>query len=204
VQKALRDVETRGTELRRLVSDILEFSALEADQKKLTLEQLDVPRLIEAAKVSMSVMAEGKKLIWPPKPPATRIEGDRLRIEQGVTLSIELVCQISPQPSDVRLEVDEVTYHGEPGIQFIVRDTGSGFAKEFLDALRSGAGPDARATLSMMALRRVADLHHGELSIESDVGRGVTVRLILPRVQPTREPQQAAPAPVRRPVAPAA
>ena len=198
MQKALRNVEARGSELRRLVSDILEFSALEADQKKLNLEQLDVPKLIEAAKVSMSVLAEGKKLIWPPKPPAVRLEGDRLRIEQGVTLAVELVCQISPQPSDVRLEVDEITYHGEPGIQFVVRDTGSGFAKEFLDALRSGAGPDARATLSMMALRRVADLHTGELSIESDVGRGVTVRLILPRVQPSREPVVAKPAQQRR------
>ncbi|HSI06293.1 MAG: ATP-binding protein [Myxococcota bacterium] len=195
VQKSLRDVETRGTELRRLVGEILEFSALEADQKKLNLEQLEVPKLIEAAKVSMTVMAEGKKLIWPTKPPAVGLEGDRIRIEQGVTLAVELVCQISPQPSDVRLEVDEVTYHGEPGIQFVVRDAGSGFAKEFLDALRSGAGPDARATLSMMALRRVADLHHGELSIESDVGRGVTVRLILPRGQPQVQPR---PAPRRR------
>lgn len=198
--KSLRDIEACGTELQRLVNDLLEFSPLEADQRTVQLENLDVPRVIEAAKVGMSVLAEGKRLIWPTKPPAVRLEGDGLRIEQSVTLLVELACQIAPQPSDVRLEVDEVTYHGEAGVQFVVRDDGSGFAKEFLDALRSGAGPDVRATLSMMALRRVADLHHGELSIESEVGRGLTVRLILPLTQP----KQVQPAPKRRPVAPAA
>ncbi len=182
---SLKEIEARGEDLRALVRELMNFSALEA---RIAIETVELKEIVGAARASLSALAAERKLLWPDRVPAVALEGDKQRMEQALTLAVELVCQLTRQPDVVvRLEVDECTYNGAPGVQLVVRDSGAGLATEYITTLKRGTSPDVRATLTMMGLRRVAALHHGEMSIESEPGRGVSVRVVLPQRQPAVE-----------------
>jgi len=183
IVRSLKEIEVQGEELRALVGELLSFSVLEARAK--STATVEVAQLVDAARGALSALAAERKLVWPKPMSGVRIEGDPQQLEQTITLAIELVCQLSRQPDVVvTLDVDQCTYNGAPGVQLVVRDTGPGLAGEYINALKTGTSPDVRATLSMLGLRRIASLHHGEVSIESEPGRGVTVRVVLPQRQP--------------------
>jgi signal transduction histidine kinase len=183
--RSLKEIESHGEGLKGLVGELMSFSVL--DTGAASLESVELSEVIAAARSSLSALAAERKLAWPDRAPAVTLEGNRPRLEQAVMLAVELVCQLSRQPDVVvRLEVDECTYNGAPGVQLVVRDSGAGLASDYIAALKKGTSPDVRATLSLMGLRRITSLHNGEMSIESEAGRGVTVRVVLPRRQPAK------------------
>ncbi|MCS6851481.1 MAG: ATP-binding protein, partial [Gemmataceae bacterium] len=67
--------------------------------------------------------------------------------------------------------------------------TGSGIAPQHLpfvfdrfyraDAARTSAS--GRVGLGLALVRRIVEMHHGTVSIASELGRGTTVRILLPR-----------------------
>ena len=104
-------------------------------------------------------------------------------------------------------------------VRFVVRDTGVGIAPEVLpyifDKFRQADGSSTRrfegTGLGLAICRSLAKILGGEITVESEVGRGSTFTLTLPQTCP--EPQEAAevtpvarwspaPAPVQPPPAP--
>ncbi|MBW6513224.1 MAG: HAMP domain-containing protein [Candidatus Syntrophosphaera sp.] len=80
---------------------------------------------------------------------------------------------------------------GENGVVFEVVDTGKGIAREHLPRIferfyvadpsrnksQSGTG------LGLAIVKHIVLLHHGEISVDSDLGRGTVFRLLLPRLK---------------------
>jgi signal transduction histidine kinase len=183
VAQRLAELEARGSELKKLVDDILDFSALDSGKRQLVVEPVELAPLLRAAQRNVPA-PEGKRLVWPEPLPTLRLEADRGRLEQAVGLAMELLCQLSRQPNaEIRLEVDPCSYRGSAGVQFVARELGAGLLPEYVESLKAGSAPDVRAILTIMALRRVATMHDGEFSLESIVGRGTTARLVLPATQ---------------------
>jgi signal transduction histidine kinase len=65
-----------------------------------------------------------------------------------------------------------------------VSDTGPGIAPEHLDRIMEPfftTKPEGRGTgLGMAICKRIVQEHHGTLAVESEVGQGTTVRIVLP------------------------
>jgi signal transduction histidine kinase len=73
---------------------------------------------------------------------------------------------------------------GVPAVVVEVIDTGSGIAAENLprvfDPFFTTKAEDKGTGLGLAICKRIIEQHHGTLGIESEVGRGTTVRVTLP------------------------
>ncbi len=170
--------------LTALVEDLLDLARLEAGRSKMGLELIDPGELVlagadrlrpqlERAGLTMSV-SHGEHL--------APIEVDRARIEQVLINLVHNAIKFTPHGGEVSLNVsqrDSVT-------EITVRDTGVGIAKEeqgrlFERFYKSDKARRSEGTgLGLAIAKHIVQSHGGEISVESDVGKGATFRFTLP------------------------
>ena len=90
-----------------------------------------------------------------------------------------------------------VTTHGYDGVfELVVADTGVGISRADLDRLgrpyeQADAGRRTQGTgLGLSLVRAFAELHGGEMGLESTLGEGATVSVRLPVLKAIAEPPQ--------------
>jgi signal transduction histidine kinase len=78
---------------------------------------------------------------------------------------------------------------GTPAIVIEVADTGAGIPSELLskvfDPFFTTKEEGKGTGLGLAICKRIVDQHHGKLAVESQVGRGTTIRVTLPVRQET-------------------
>jgi signal transduction histidine kinase len=178
-----------GTHLLELINDILEFSALEGGQLKLSRAQVDV------ASTASDVLREAAGVLGS-KPVKVRLAGDTnvvinadpRRVRQVFTNIIGNAIKFTERGEVV------VTVALQGGYARIsVKDSGPGISVEEKDQLfaeykqtkeerkrRRGTG------LGLAIARRLVLLHGGYIEIESKLGFGSTFHLIFPVEGPRR------------------
>jgi signal transduction histidine kinase len=120
-----------------------------------------------------------------PERPLT-VHGHRDSLERLLTNLIENAIRHTPEGGHITLSAHEA---GDE-VVIAVADTGEGIPPEHLphvcdrfyrvDAARSRA--EGGAGLGLAICQSIVRAHGGRLAIESEVGRGTTVRVTLPRV----------------------
>jgi signal transduction histidine kinase len=111
--------------------------------------------------------------------------GDRHRLRRALRDVLVNACTFTPVPGTV-----EVTAAPAPGdaVAIVVVDTGCGIPADEIDAVcdfgfqgEAGRARDGRGIgLGLFVARRVVEDHGGSLSIESAVGEGTRVTILLP------------------------
>jgi len=178
-----------GGHLLELINDILEFSALEGGQLKLSRSKVDL------AQTASEVLREAAGVLGA-RPVTVRlsgetdvvIEADPRRVRQVFTNIIgnaikftergEVVVHVSLQGAYARVSVKD----SGPGISAEEKDQ---LFEEYRQAKeerrrRRGTG------LGLAIARRLVLLHGGYIEIDSEVGRGSTFHLIFPVEGPRR------------------
>jgi len=123
-----------------------------------------------------SVMLDTSSI--PPTP--VRIRGDAAALEQLFGNVLTNAAQASPDGGRVRLSVDG---NGGPLLRLSIEDQGAGMSED----VRVRAGEPLFSTkpegtgLGLAIARRIAAAHGGSVSIDSELGRGTTVTIALPR-----------------------
>ena len=70
-----------------------------------------------------------------------------------------------------------------------IADTGKGIAKEVLPKifdLEFTTESDGKGALGLSMCRQIAEEHNGRVLVESEIGKGTTVTVVLPIDQPTQ------------------
>lgn len=112
------------------------------------------------------------------------VKADSEYLRQAIQALIENAILYNQPQGEIFLQAEEKAGN----VHIIVRDTGIGIAPEKLDQIFQSfyKGNEARthdgsgAGLGLALARRVATLHHGDIQLESEVGKGTTARFILP------------------------
>jgi len=183
-RESLQIINRSGAHLKTLIDDILDLSALETGQLKLSRGPVDVRALAE------EVVREASATIWD-KPLELEVSGqdglyafaDARRVRQILTNLITNAIKATSRGS--------VTVHVEARggfVAIIVRDTGAGISPEEMAAIFEAyrqAG-DARSRrggvgLGLSIAKRLVSMHGGTISLESRVGKGSTFTICLPR-----------------------
>jgi signal transduction histidine kinase len=181
-REEVEQIRGSGAHLLALINDILEFSALESGQLRLSRSRVDVLALTN------EVMKEARGLVGD-KALNVRVEGEPL----VARVDARRVRQIL---GNLVNNAIKFTQHGEVVIRvrregaqaaFSVSDTGPGISEqdralifeEFQQARserlrRRGTG------LGLAITRRLVMLHHGSIRVESELGRGSTFKVLLP------------------------
>jgi PAS domain S-box-containing protein len=203
-----------GKAMMKLLNDILDLSKIEAGQLETVSEPFDLPHAVRACGKLLGASAAQKQLelrVDIPDEVPRFILGDGLRVRQIVLNLVGNAIKFTERGS-VTLAMRQVQQNGEPWIAIIVRDTGIGIAperqgsifEEFVQADHSITRRYGGTGLGLAISNRLAMLMGGRIELESAVGQGTAVTLLIPAT-PTAAPAVSAaieaPAvqPVRRP-----
>lgn len=194
-------VQTSGEALLSLISEILDFSRIEAGKLEIVSEAVEVERLVESVVELLSPRAQDKgieiaALVHPAVPSVVTSDGARLR-QVLMNLAGNAVKFTATGGVGIRVEVAA----GDRMI-FTVADTGPGIAparlsaifEEFEQAEAATARAHGGTGLGLAITRRIVEHMGGTVSVLSRLGAGSVFQVALPLV--------AAAAPARVPVEP--
>lgn len=185
-----RDIHESGKHLLDVINDILDITKAESGSLKVHLEPLHLGKIIEKALNIIAGHAHDRKIdIYtdiPDKMP--KIYGDRVRLIQILLNLLSNAVKFSHESGKVMVRV-----RAEPGKQSIyyfnieIEDQGIGMsageiAKVFSAFNQSDAGLNRKyegAGLGLPLTKKLVELHHGKIKIESIPGTGTTVTVRL-------------------------
>ena len=209
-RRYVRNVQVSGRQLLELVNDVLDLAKVEAGRMDLDQCPLVVAAALEEARALVAPLAERKRLVLevdvsPELPPLT---ADLVRVRQILNNLLGNAIKYTPDGGRVRVGARLVAPpSGETGdwLEVSVADTGIGIApadherifEEFeqvdADYVRGQQGTG----LGLALTRRLVALHGGLLTMDSELGKGTTFRVLLPlggaAVQASMKPTAVAP-----------
>lgn len=180
-----------GQKLMTLIDDILDLSTIEAGYMGLKLETVDIDRLLRevfeltrewAGRESLQASLSNPKDIG-------MVRGDTRRLKQVLINLIRNAISFTPAGGSIQISA---TGNSE-NVKIVVRDTGIGIhpddqGKLFTPFKRSAAstalGKAAGPGLGLSLVRNITELHGGQVELESELGKGTTVVITLPRKGP--------------------
>lgn len=203
-KKALTTIEKSGRHLLELINDILDLSKIEAGKVELELQPVSVSHLCDSSLTFVKQQANQKNIQIKSNVPKEigEVIVDERRMRQVLINLLNNAVKFTPNGGRVMLEVEGDNL--AETISFRVRDTGIGIATEDIGKLfQPFVQVDSSLTrnysgtgLGLALVRRIAELHYGSVTLESEVGKGscFTVRLPWKRAIPH-------PTPVNLPIA---
>jgi CheY-like chemotaxis protein/HAMP domain-containing protein len=225
--ESARIIHESGSNLLRLINDILDLSKIEAGKMELFLEAVDLKRFASVLKRNFNRLALEKQLdfnIVVDDGLPLSITGDGGKLEQVASNLLSNAFKFTRHGS-VRVRIgrpmqDHPGFPAERSIAVEVSDTGIGIPPDKL-AKVFGAFEQVDAStsrqfggtgLGLAISRQLVKLHHGDMVLHSQLGEGSTFTILLPETQPgsqtgpTDDHASSEPAPAPRPrqvVAPA-
>ncbi len=191
----LDSIRSAGHRLLGLIDTLLELSRLEAGKAELRVEEFDLADFVEQA-VSLtrpSVEARGNQLIVR-ELPAGRLTCDMQKLERVVEGLLSNAAKFTQHGRiTVSASISDTTF------TVSIEDTGIGIKEDRMEQLFETMGTsddetsskyDDEVRLGLPLAYRYCRLMGGNLSVASELGRGSTVTVSLPR-QPSDSHEQA-------------
>jgi signal transduction histidine kinase len=175
---SLEIVEAEAQRLERLVGDILDLAKLDAHRFTVLTEEVDMEKLVEQAYQTFAEQARQRSIDYRVDVRAKPVivsDGDR--VLQIVDNLLSNAFRATPDGGRISLELAQ-----ENGsVQVAVDDTGPGIPVEDRERLfRPFVSGGGSTGLGLTIARELSVALGGEISLESEVGRGSRFELVLP------------------------
>ena len=192
-QTYVRGILNSGEYLLSLINDTLDLAKIEAGKMELHLEEADIRELLQDSLPMVSEQASAKnvqlQLSIGDSVNAAWLDGRKVT---QITLNLlSNAIKFTPENGHVSLSAEIVTHENTnrsngPWLHIAVRDTGIGIAPEDIAKLfrsfeqvttlhqSKGTG------LGLALVKQLAELHGGNVSVDSEVGRGSCFHVYLP------------------------
>jgi signal transduction histidine kinase len=192
-REEVEQIRGSGKHLLDLINDILEFSALESGQLKLSRSRVDL------AAVAWEVVREAGGLVGA-RPVSVRIEGeggvfaraDQRRVRQVLTNLVGNAIKFTQQ-GEVVVDVGREGRYA----RISVRDTGPGISPQeravIFEEYKQAKEERARRRgtgLGLAITRRLVLMHGGRIDVDSEVGRGSIFKVLLPAWDDARDKEK--------------
>lgn len=197
VRGYLQKIEFSGKQLLTLINDILELSRLESGGNTLANEQFDLRRCVEEIADIFRVQAaqEGKRFRVQFDLHVSAVMGDAFKLGQILNNLLSNAFKYSETGAQILLSVRQFDFQQHSKYQIVVEDTGIGMSESFLSHLFE---PYAREThfatrattgtgLGMPIVKHLVQQMSGEISVESQLGKGSKFTVTLPLAAATAD-----------------
>ena len=181
-----KDIHGAGKHLLSLINDILDLSKAEAGKLDLQFEQVDLAEVIQESMRLVSDQAAQRNLrlaldisALPP------LHIDRLRTKQILLNLLSNAIKFTPENGSISVKADR---DAQGRVVILVRDTGIGIAPEMIamafEPFRQIDSTLARKSegtgLGLSLVKKLIELHGGEVALESTLKVGTTVLVAFP------------------------
>ncbi|WP_379151945.1 sensor histidine kinase [Paenibacillus sp. sgz5001063] len=168
-----------------LVEEILDFSKLQQNEMKLSMGRVDIKVLLQETILNIWAKAEKKRIHLLLECEETfYIRADANRLKQVFLNLVDNAVKFSPEDSSIVLSAHRLS---SSELAVVVRDSGIGISEAHLgrvrdrffqvDALNGGTG------LGLAISQQIVELHGGKLEMDSELGKGTQVTVILPMAE---------------------
>ena len=172
--------------LERLMRDLLDLSKIEAGETTPRLAPIRASELVLTAAKHLRAQVEAQGLSFKINalPDLPEVFADRNQIERVFNNLISNALRYTPRGGEVNVSVKP----RERYVAISVSDTGSGIPQEHLPHVfdkfvkLSGASSGG-AGLGLAISKSIVEAHAGQISVQSEVGRGTTFTFTLPVAQ---------------------
>ena len=176
-----------------LVEEILDFAKLQQNEMKLSMGTVNVKELLQETILNVWAKAEKKKIhLRLESEDQLFVKGDANRLKQVFLNLVDNAIKFSHEDSIIGLSAVRLS---EKEAVMTVRDAGIGISEEHLsrvrdrffqvDALNGGTG------LGLAISQQLVELHSGRLEMNSELGKGTEVSVILPLMEAPPAPTPA-------------
>jgi signal transduction histidine kinase/DNA-binding response OmpR family regulator len=175
--------------LLELINDILDLSKIEAGRMDMHVETFAIAPLVEEvmATISSAAAKNANEIIVHCPQDIGEMHADQTRIRQALLNLVSNANKFTEHGS-VTVDVARVTSKGGEDITMAVRDTGIGMSseqrsrlfQEFVQADPSTTRKYGGTGLGLAISRRFCQMMGGEITVESQLGKGSTFTIRLP------------------------
>ena len=192
-QESLERIGAATRHLRGLIEEVLSFARLEAGRTDLQLTEVELDEVVREVAAVIEPLARQKQLDFAVESdPGEGMRTDADKVRQ-ILINLAGNAVKFTDAGEVRISVESREAPADE-IVVSVSDTGSGIAPEDQDRLfrpfeqlESGYSRRHGGTgLGLYLSRQYATLLGGRIEVNSEVGRGSTFSLVLPRRGPER------------------
>lgn len=185
-----RIIGNSGTDLLKLINDILDLSKIEAGKVELSIEEVSVSTIVNHMKETFDVMAELKKVTFQVNvaDDVSRVfHTDMQRLEQIIKNLLSNAIKFTPEGGKVSLAIEMADANR---LLFKVTDTGIGIDASKLELIFEAFKQEDGSTnrkyggtgLGLSISRELAKMLKGTLTVESTLKKGSTFQLSLPLI----------------------
>jgi len=186
----LQVVAKQSSHLKNMIDQILIYSRLESSKQAIRIEQISLSKLISDLRDTFDFLCrqKGIELRWKVSPTLTTMVSDAERLKEVLSNLLQNALKYTDTGSiSVRVEPLSST----DSILFEVTDSGMGIPQHYLTTIfepfiqvhktsteqsRGGIG------LGLSIVKKHLEQLKGTITVNSEIGKGSTFRIVLPRV----------------------
>jgi signal transduction histidine kinase/DNA-binding response OmpR family regulator len=184
-------IQTAGKHLLGVINDILDFSKIEAGKMEVLVETLDVEALLAEVRSTIApLVAKNKNIlnVIVGADPGT-MQSDQTKLRQSIFNLLSNASKFTKEGL-ITLRAERLAQPAGDWIHFSVADTGIGMTREQKARLfRAFSQADAATTrnfggtgLGLAITRHFCRMLGGDVTVESEFGKGSTFTMMLPAV----------------------
>lgn len=188
-QEILQVVAKQSAHLKNMIDQILIYSRLEAGKQPVRIEELQLTKMVNDMRDTFDFLCrqKGLDLRWElPRDPMT-VRSDAMRVKEVISNLLQNAVKYTDHGS-VTVRIDKVP--AKDSLLIEVADTGMGISEQHLTSIfepfmqahktsttnsRGGIG------LGLSIVKKHLEQIRGMISVESELGKGSTFRIVLPR-----------------------
>ena len=197
-QRFLLIIRRNATRMHELIDDILELSAIEAGNVQVRAEQVELAPIVNDVIAWLATKASAQGVVVSNAVAReAMVYADARRLEQMLTNLVENAIKFNRENGSVKISYQE---HTDAGVnprspvsgrrsRIIVEDSGEGIPAQHLARLferfyrvdRARSRDMGGIGLGLAIVKHLARAHGGEVSVTSELGKGSTFTIELPK-----------------------
>jgi len=184
-RRFLSIIRKNASRMQMLIDDILELTAIEGGAIQLHAAPVDLHELVADVCLSLTTQAQARNVTLKNEvAPGATVFADSHRLEQMLTNLVDNAVKFSRENGAVSIKHES----GERD-RIVVTDEGDGIPAQHLERLferfyrvdRARSRELGGTGLGLAIVKHLALLHGGEVTVESELGKGSTFSLHLPK-----------------------
>lgn len=189
VREFLGDINSEIDRMSQLISDLL--SLVKRDEADaIYTEEINISGLAMEVTLKLGKLASEKSIMLETDIlPGLCVAGDRMMLEQMITNLVDNAIKYTQERGQVIVTVRRA----DDFLQMTVQDNGIGIAPEHVNKIfdrfyrvdKARSRQTGGTGLGLSIVRGIVQAHGGTIGVRSELGKGTTMEVMLPLVQPS-------------------